>query len=259
MIHINLLPEEYRRKARTPIKLMAGFAAAIAINASLMAYLGWVTFAVAGAVESERSTLQLELDGLTPQVELRVREPRPGGHALDIAGLDHGRVTHAIAVGYLAAHDDGYNLHLLVRVRGEPLPRGHHVVCRMVDIRCGSGLAPKHDEQKQARGGVKRPAHRVMEPRLGRQQMRCDQRQHRRGPIRADLILDEQIARRIAFEDRPELGPVPVEIVLNHMPVVTDPGSRQPDPGRRRRERHDEDRESPKEKPMLSFHLKRSY
>ena len=128
MIRINLLPEEYRRKARTPIKLMAGFAAAIAINASLMAYLGWVTFAVAGAVESERSTLQLELDGLTPQVELRVREPRPGGHALDIAGLDHGRVTHAIAVGYLAAHDDGYNLHLLVRVRGEPRPGLDHVV-----------------------------------------------------------------------------------------------------------------------------------
>lgn len=69
MIRINLLPEEYRRKARTPIKLMAGLAAAVTVNATLAAYLGWIFFGVAAEVESQRSVLQLELDGLTPQVQ----------------------------------------------------------------------------------------------------------------------------------------------------------------------------------------------
>lgn len=68
MITINLLPEEYRRTARTPLKLLLALGLAVAINGSLIAYLGWVTFAVARAVDSEQSTLQLDMDGLTPQV-----------------------------------------------------------------------------------------------------------------------------------------------------------------------------------------------
>ena len=38
MIRINLLPEEYRKKARTPIKLLLGVTAAAAINAGLLAW-----------------------------------------------------------------------------------------------------------------------------------------------------------------------------------------------------------------------------
>ena len=69
MIRINLLPEEYRRKARTPVKLLAALSATVAVNGILLAYVGWLVMAVSGAIESERSTLQLEMDGLAPQVK----------------------------------------------------------------------------------------------------------------------------------------------------------------------------------------------
>lgn len=68
MIHINLLPEEYRRKQRTPIKLMLAVSGAVAVNASLAAWWGWAAFGIAASVESEYSVLQTEMDGLEPQV-----------------------------------------------------------------------------------------------------------------------------------------------------------------------------------------------
>jgi Tfp pilus assembly protein PilN len=68
MIRINLLPEEYRRKSRTPLKLMAALSAVVAVNTMLAAWLGWLAFGVAGEIESQRLVLQLEMDGLTPQV-----------------------------------------------------------------------------------------------------------------------------------------------------------------------------------------------
>lgn len=68
MITINLLPEEYRRTARTPIRMMVALATAVAVNASLLAWWCWMSFGVAAKVETERSVLQLEMDGLTPQV-----------------------------------------------------------------------------------------------------------------------------------------------------------------------------------------------
>lgn len=68
MIRINLLPEEYRRKARTPIKLMLTVSAIVAVNTSMAAWLGWLAFGVAARVESERVVLQTENDGLQPQV-----------------------------------------------------------------------------------------------------------------------------------------------------------------------------------------------
>ena len=68
MIRINLLPEEYRSKARTPIKLMMGVSLVVALNASLGAYWGWLAFGQAARVEGRRAVLQLEMDGLTPQI-----------------------------------------------------------------------------------------------------------------------------------------------------------------------------------------------
>jgi len=68
MIRINLLPEEYRRKARTPLILMLAVSLLVAVNASLGAWLGWLAFGVAARVESERTVLQTENDGLKPQV-----------------------------------------------------------------------------------------------------------------------------------------------------------------------------------------------
>jgi hypothetical protein len=68
MIRINLLPDVYRRRARTPIKVTLGFAAVATVNALGLTWLSWLAFGVAAEVESERSVLQLELDGLRPQV-----------------------------------------------------------------------------------------------------------------------------------------------------------------------------------------------
>ena len=68
MIRINLLPEEYRKKARTPVKLLLAVAGAVALNGGLAAWWAWAALGVASEVESEKSVLQLEMDGLTPQV-----------------------------------------------------------------------------------------------------------------------------------------------------------------------------------------------
>ena len=68
MIHINLLPEEYRRKARTPIKVTLAVAGAATVNAMLAAWYAWLALGVMAEIDSERTVLQTELDGLTPQV-----------------------------------------------------------------------------------------------------------------------------------------------------------------------------------------------
>lgn len=68
MIRINLLPEEYRKKARTPIKMLVGMGLVVALNAGLASWWGWTVFGVRAKIESESATLQLEMDGLTPQV-----------------------------------------------------------------------------------------------------------------------------------------------------------------------------------------------
>jgi len=68
MIRINLLPDEYRRRNRTSFKLVLAVAAMATFNATLLAWLSWLHFGVAGEVRSESSVLQTELDGLTPQV-----------------------------------------------------------------------------------------------------------------------------------------------------------------------------------------------
>lgn len=68
MIHINLLPEEYRRRARTPIKITMAVAGVIAANALLLVWFAWLALGVMAEIDSEREVLQTELDGLTPQV-----------------------------------------------------------------------------------------------------------------------------------------------------------------------------------------------
>jgi Tfp pilus assembly protein PilN len=68
MIRINLLPDEYRRRNRTPFKLMLTVSAGVAVNGVLVAWYAWLAFGVSAEIESERNVLQTELDGLTPQV-----------------------------------------------------------------------------------------------------------------------------------------------------------------------------------------------
>jgi Tfp pilus assembly protein PilN len=69
MIHINLLPEEYRRRARTPIKVTLGVAGVITVNALLLVWFAWLALGVMAEIDSERQVLQTELDGLAPQVD----------------------------------------------------------------------------------------------------------------------------------------------------------------------------------------------
>lgn len=68
MILINLLPDEYRQKRRTPVKLLLAVGASAAINGSLLAWWAWTAFGVAAEVKSELSVLQDEKTGLDPQV-----------------------------------------------------------------------------------------------------------------------------------------------------------------------------------------------
>lgn len=68
MILINLLPDELRAQRRTPLKLMFASAAAVAVNASLVAYWGWLAFGVTAGVTTERDVLRLDMDSIDPQV-----------------------------------------------------------------------------------------------------------------------------------------------------------------------------------------------
>ncbi|MEZ6020651.1 MAG: hypothetical protein R3F17_11260 [Planctomycetota bacterium] len=69
MIRINLLPEDYRRRTRMPVKKILAIAGAVAVNASLAAYWGWLTMGVARDVESQFTVHKTEMDGLAPQVK----------------------------------------------------------------------------------------------------------------------------------------------------------------------------------------------
>jgi Tfp pilus assembly protein PilN len=68
MILINLLPDEYRQRRRTPVKLLMSVTAAVAINGTLAAYWAWTAFGVAAEVKSELLVLQDTRAGLDPQV-----------------------------------------------------------------------------------------------------------------------------------------------------------------------------------------------
>ena len=69
MISVNLLPDEYRRRAKSPVGMIVAIAAAALVNTSLIAYWGYLEFGVSANIETTRSVLQLDLDGLKPQVE----------------------------------------------------------------------------------------------------------------------------------------------------------------------------------------------
>jgi len=68
MIRINLLPEEYRKKARTPVKLVLALAAVVTVNAGMATWWAWQRIGIQAEIESEAASLQTEMDGLNPQV-----------------------------------------------------------------------------------------------------------------------------------------------------------------------------------------------
>jgi len=68
MIRINLLPDEYRKRTRMPVKKILAIAGIVAINTGLGAYWGYLTLGVASDVEGQFEVRKTEMDGLTPQV-----------------------------------------------------------------------------------------------------------------------------------------------------------------------------------------------
>ena len=68
MIQINFLPQEFRARAKTPVKVIAATAAVTTICASLLAFWAYLSFGVLANAETELQTLKLEMDGLRPRV-----------------------------------------------------------------------------------------------------------------------------------------------------------------------------------------------
>lgn len=105
MIRINLLPEEYRRKAKTPVRVLGAVCAGVGVNALLAAWYGWLAFGVGAEVESEASVLQTELDGLAPQVSyfraLDAEKRRFSGREETLAGITKTRINWTAKIDQL--------------------------------------------------------------------------------------------------------------------------------------------------------------
>lgn len=69
MITINLLPEEFRPQPGITPKKAALLATGALVNASLLAWWGWLAIGVSASVDSELTQLDERMAGLTPQVE----------------------------------------------------------------------------------------------------------------------------------------------------------------------------------------------
>lgn len=97
MILINLLPEEYQKRRRTPIKMLGAVAGAVAINATLVAWWCWLTFGVAQVVETKHNLRQEEMDSVGPQVShyqaLEKENRQYISREATLEGITHNRVS----------------------------------------------------------------------------------------------------------------------------------------------------------------------
>jgi len=105
MIRINLLPEEYRRKNKTPVRVLGAVCAGVGANALLAAWYGWLAFGVGAEVSSETAVLQMELDGLTPQVNyfksLDTEKKRFAGREQALTGITKTRINWTAKIDQL--------------------------------------------------------------------------------------------------------------------------------------------------------------
>ncbi|MCC6406540.1 MAG: hypothetical protein IT453_05210 [Planctomycetes bacterium] len=69
MIRINLLPDEYRKKSRTPLKLMLAVTGLVAANGLALAWLAFLHFGVMAEIDSEKAVMQTESEGLAAQIK----------------------------------------------------------------------------------------------------------------------------------------------------------------------------------------------
>ena len=68
MITINLLPTAYRRRTRTPMRVLALTMFGVVVATSSLAYAAYARFGLLSAVRSERRSADEEMDGLRPAV-----------------------------------------------------------------------------------------------------------------------------------------------------------------------------------------------
>ncbi len=68
MITINLLPEEYRRPTRSPLRLLIAGSVSLTMACSLLAWWAWLVFGVCTDLETQAVGVETELSGLRPQV-----------------------------------------------------------------------------------------------------------------------------------------------------------------------------------------------
>jgi hypothetical protein len=68
MIQINLLPEELRPQPGITPRKAAALATGVLVNASLLAWWGWLSIGIGQRVDGELMQVNEEMSGLTPQV-----------------------------------------------------------------------------------------------------------------------------------------------------------------------------------------------
>ncbi len=105
MIRINLLPEEYRRRNKTPVRVLGAVCAGVSVNALIAAWYGWLAFGVGAEIASEAAVLQTELDGLAPQVSyfrsLDAEKRRFAGREETLAGITKTRINWTAKIDQL--------------------------------------------------------------------------------------------------------------------------------------------------------------
>lgn len=69
MITINLLPTQFRRRQRTPIRLFAVTMFGVVVATSSLAYAAYARFGHLSAIRSERRSVDEEMEGLRPAVQ----------------------------------------------------------------------------------------------------------------------------------------------------------------------------------------------
>jgi Tfp pilus assembly protein PilN len=115
MIRINLLPEQHRRKARTPLKVFGLVVAFVAVTSLLASWYGWLAFGVMNEVQSELGGLQTEAEGLQRQIDYHKKldgeRKRFAGREEALAGVTKTRVLWTRKIDELItvinAGDDG--------------------------------------------------------------------------------------------------------------------------------------------------------
>jgi hypothetical protein len=105
MILINLLPQEYRRKNRTPLRFTVGVCVAVAVNCSMVAWWAWLAFGVRAEVESELAVHTDTMDSISPQIAYHRSLERENALYLSrestLAGITSNRMSWAQKIDQL--------------------------------------------------------------------------------------------------------------------------------------------------------------